>query len=145
MLEVFWKHDSQWNYLCTASPGKSSFWMLMSSQAAQPCQTEAHLHIIGAFKCPKKCDKKLWHLLCLEGHFLLSACQNKHTDWCVYVEKHQEHVWKLFPILLSCLPQIEDSKPCLFSGFAKFHIIPSFPKPLLVQKAGSLQDDSAFH
>lgn len=77
-------------------------------QAAQPCQAQAHLHTTGAFKCPKKCDKKL-ALLCLEGHFLLSACQNKHADWCVYVEKHQEHVWKLFPILLSCLPQIEDS------------------------------------
>lgn len=38
--------------LHTASQGKSRLWILMVlSQAAQPYQAQAHLHITGAFKC----------------------------------------------------------------------------------------------
>lgn len=77
--------------------------------------------------------------------FLWSVCLNKHIHCCAYAEKQQEYVWKLFPFLLSCLPQIEDSDHVYSVGFAKFLIIPSFPKPPLLQKAGSLQDVSAFH
>ena len=110
-------------------------------QPVQPCQAKAHLHIVEALRCPQKCDKKLWPLLCLGGWwgviFLLSVCRNKRIHWCAYAEKQQEYVWKLFTFLLSCLPQIEDSDHVYSVVFAKFLIIPSFPEPLLLQKAGS--------